>query len=93
MLYVFKKNITPCYYIAGRKETNDNTGHAYQHTTFLSSAMLFNSVPDAISWLERTAYHNGQQTLYFDGSLCLIRVESVPVSPVPVQYKEIGPVK
>ena len=90
MLYAFKQNVIPDSYIAGRKETNDNTGYAYQYTTFLSSAMIFSSVFDAISWLERTAYRNGELVLYYNGCLCLIRIESVPVAPVPVQYKEIG---
>ena len=90
MLYAFKQNITPDSYIARRKETEDNTGYAYEYTAFLSSAMIFNSVPNAISWLEHTAYRNGQLRIFYNGHLRLIRVESVPVVPAPLQFREIG---
>ncbi len=90
MLYAFKKQIGESYkYIAGAKEPQEvpysSSSITYTYTDSLLTARLFDSVSNAINWLERAAFRNGERNLSYDGNLCLIQVKLMPV-----QYKEIG---
>lgn len=84
MLYVFKDGITTDgKYVRGARATG--ASRAYDYVSLLSHAKLFKSVTEAIGWLERTAFENGEKEICYNGCLRLMRVESVPI-----QFKEIG---
>ena len=85
MLYVFKDGVSNGKYIGGERRSSNE---AYRYVTLLEHAKFFDSVKTAINWLEDAAYRNGERKECFNGCLQLIKVESVPM-----QYKEIGPVK
>ena len=89
MLYVFKDDVFNGKYIGGEREPSDKTQcRAYRYVTSLKHAKFFDSVKEAINWLERVAYKSGEDKASFNGCLQLIRVESVPE-----QFKEVGPAK
>ncbi len=90
MLYVFKygEALKKREYIS--EGTDPTQRRAYGYVTSLSDAKLFNTVTQAISWLERAAYQNGQRSACYNGCLHLVQVEAIPVKPVKTEYKEIG---
>ena len=87
MLYAFKQNDT---YIGGERESSDQGHRAYKYVKLLKQAKRFCCVSDAINWLERTAYRNGELKSLFNGCLQLIRVKATEVE---ITYKEMGAVE
>ena len=48
---------------------------AYRYCKELKDAILFSSVADALRWLERTSFYNGEHNTSYSGSPQLVRVE------------------
>ena len=83
MIYVFKQSDK---YIGGERESSDQGHCAYKYVHQLSDAKTFVSVGQAINWLERTAYRNGESKSLYNGCLCLIKIEA----QTKTTYKEIS---
>ncbi len=86
--------------IGGDKFVTDNVayplrGMSYRYTHNLRDALLFLSIDQAIKWIERTSFYNGQggQSGY-SGSPRLTRVEVTEMQPVILlSYRAVGPVE
>ena len=63
---------------------------AYRYCRELKDAILFSTVDEALRWLERTSFYNGQNGGSFSGSPRLVRVEVVEQVAT---YTAVGPVE